>query len=174
MCLTTVLGTHRTLIAGMIICFLGFVLMLTFSGQDILTPGFNQNGLVIQDTEVKPHESIIGSVHIDKISGPVTLMLSSVNNPIVFDIQIETPDNLIIHREYLNGRLDFVPTTSGDYIISVKNLSLRSTVLRMSYGSTVDEDNSVTFYTTLWMGLIIGGNYLIIHSRYVNERHPTN
>jgi len=142
--------------------------MLSFSGQDILTPGFRQSGLVIEDTNLKPQESISGNLHLERINGPVALLLSSVNNPITFDIQIMMSDGELLHKEYKDGLIGFVPTSSGDYTISVKNLSLKSTVLRISYGSYVNQDYSSIFSIAIWLGLIISGNYLIVHSRFMN------
>ena len=143
--------------------------MLTFSAQDILTPGFVKSGIVISDTEIKPDETISGTIHTEKTHLPITLMLSSVNNPVIFNIKIETPEGATINKDYSGGLLKFTPDTSGDYIISIKNLSLKPSVITMSYGSEVDDGNTV-FVTVVWLGLLIGGNYLVVHSHFLNTK----
>jgi len=150
-------------------CCIGFALMLTFSAQDILTPGFVKSGIVIAETEIKPDESISGTIYMEKTHLPITLMLSSVNNPVIFNLKIETPEGVTINKEYSGGLLKFTPDTSGDYIISIKNLSLKSSVVTISYGSTVNDGNTV-FVTALWLGLLIGGNYLVVHSHFLSTK----
>jgi hypothetical protein len=170
-CLAKETQTHRyALLAGIIMCSLGFVIFLNFSSNDFLTSGFTERGLLI-DTQLPSQESVSSTLHIDEIKRPVTLIISNENSPVAFSIRIENSQGMAVYNaNVLKPIVTFVPDISGDYLVFIKNLSSKDTNVSISYGYLHNSEN-ISLFSILWAFLIIGGNYLIIHTYFSGARN---
>jgi len=151
-------------------CSLGFVIFLNFSSNDFLTSGFTQRGLLI-DTQIPAQESVSSTLHIDEIKKPVTLIISNQNSAVAFSIRIENSQGIVVYNaNVIKPIVTFVPDISGDYLVFIKNLSSKDTTVSISYGYLHNSEN-ISLFSILWAFLIIGGNYLIIHTYFSGARN---
>jgi len=159
------------LVAGIIMCSLGFVIFLNSFWNDFLTPGFIEKG-ILTATQIPSQESVSGVLHVDEIKKPVTLLISNEASPVAFNVNIENSQGITVYNaNVVRGVLTFVPDDSGDYLISIKNLSSKDTVVNVSYGYSHTEN--VSLFSILWVFLILGGNYLIIHTYFSGTRNQS-
>jgi len=159
------------LLAGIIMCSLGLVIFLNSSWNDFLTPGFIEKGLITA-TPIPSQESVSGVLHVDEIKKPMTLLISNEASQVSFNVSIENPQGITVYNANVaKGVLTFVPDNSGDYVISIKNLSSKDTVVNVSYGYSHTEN--ISLFSILWVFLILGGNYLIIHTYFSRTRNES-
>jgi len=158
------------LMAGIIMCSLGFVILVNSSWNDFLTPGFKESGM-LTSAQIPAQESISDVLHVNKVNKPITLLISHQNSPIAFNIKIENSQGTIIYNaNVVKSLVTFVPDISGDYLVSIKNLSSKGVMVNVSYGYTQTSEN-ITLFSFLWVFLILGGNYLIIHTYFSGTKN---
>lgn len=149
-------------------CILGLVILLNFSAQDFLTPGFIEKGIILQNVDVQGSSSVNGIMHVNEINKQYVVILSNNGSPSKFDVQIENSQWGVMHNTiFEKGVIKFSPNISGDYLISVKNQSGKPTTVSLSYGTYYDYTKTSLMMTMLCVLLIIGGSYLILHRYFI-------
>jgi len=166
--LKTVLGAqHHGLLIGTVMCAAGIVIFFNFSVTDFLTPGFVQKGIVLENYEIKGDSSYVGTIHVDQTGIPYTIVLSDNDSPTNFDVRIGNSQEDLVHETiFKKGVIQFTPGTTGDYVISIHNQSGQPASVSLSYGISHDYTVNSLMTTAIWVLLIIGGNYVILH-RYL-------
>lgn len=148
-------------------CGMGIIIFLNFSMQDFLTPGFIEKGIILESVEMHGGSSTNGIMHVDEIGKQYVLVLSDNGSPTKFDIRIDGAEGEILHNTiFEKGEIRFTPNVKGDYSIYVKNQSGKSASVSLSYGLPRDYDQTSLIMTALWVLLIIGGNYLMLHKHF--------
>ena len=159
-----ILVQHRGLLIGTIMCAAGIVIFLNFSVNDFLTPGFVQKGIVLENYEIKGDSSYVGTIHVDQTGIPYAIILSDNGYPTNFDVRIGNSQEDLLHETiFKKGLIQFTPGTKGDYAISIQNQSGQPTSVSLSYGISHDYTTSSLVITAIWVLLVIGGNYVILH-----------
>jgi len=155
---------------GIIMCSLGFVILLNSSWNDFLTPGFMESG-ILTFTQIPAQESVSDVLHVNEVNRPMTLLISHQNSPVAFNIKIENSQRTIIYNaNVVKSLVTFVPHISGDHLISINNLSSKYVMVNVSYGYTQTSEN-ITLFSFLWVFLILGGNYLIIYTYFSRTKN---
>lgn len=158
---------HRGLLIGTVMCTVGIVIFFNFSVHDFLTPGFVQKGIVLENYEIKGDSSYVGTIHVDQTGIPYTIILSDNGSPTKFDVRIGNSQEDLLHETiFKKGVIQFTPSTKGDYTISIQNQSGQSTSVSLGYGISHDYAVNSLMTTAIWVLLVIGGNYMILH-RYL-------
>ena len=148
-------------------CTIGIVIFFNFSVHDFLTPGFVQKGIVLENYEIKGDSSYIGTIHVDQTSTRYTIILSDNDSPTNFDVRIGNSHEDLLHETiFKKGVIQFTPGIKGYYVISIQNQSGQPASVSLSYGISHDYTVNSLMTTTIWVLLIIGGNYVILH-RYL-------
>lgn len=146
---------------------MGIVIFLNFSMQDFLTPGFIEKGIILENVEMQGSSSVNGIIHVDEIGKQYVVILSDNGSPIEFDVKISDSKGEIMHNIiFEKGQTEFVPDVKGDYTIYVKNQSGKSTSVSLIYGISHEYTTTSMMMTTLWVLLVIGGNYMIFHKHF--------
>ena len=150
-------------------CGMGIMIFLNFSAQDFLTPGFIEKELILENVDLKGGSSISGVIHVDEIGKQYVVILSDNDSPTKFDVRIDGSQGEIIRDTiFKNGEIRFTPDMKGDYIINIKNESGKPSSVSLSYGLPHDYTQTSLMMSALWILLIIGGNYLILHKHFTN------
>jgi len=158
---------HRGLLIGTVMCAAGIVIFFNFSAYDFLTPGFVQKGILLENYEIKGDSTFVGIIHVDQTSTPYTIILSDNGSPTKFDVRIGNSQEDLLHETISKkGIIQFAPDAKGDYTISVQNQSGQPASVSLSYGISHDYTMNSLMTTALWVLLVIGGNYVILH-RYL-------
>ena len=164
----TLLGVqYRGLLIGTVMCTIGIAIFFNFSVHDFLTPGFVQKGIVLENYEIKGDSSYVGTIHVDQTGTPYTIILTDNDSPTNFDIRIGNSQEDLLHETiFKKGVIQFTPESKGDYVISVQNQSGQPASVSLSYGISHDYTVNSLMTTAIWVLLLIGGNYVILH-RYL-------
>jgi hypothetical protein len=150
-------------------CGMGIIIFLNFSAQDFLSPGFIQQGIIFENVELKGSSSANGIIHVDEIGKQYVVVLSDNSSPTKFDVRIEGSQGEILHESlFEKGEITFAPDFKGDYTINVKNESGKPVSLSLSYGLPHVYTQTSLMMGVLWVLLLIGGNYLILHKHFTN------
>ena len=150
-------------------CGMGIIIFLNFSAQDFLTPGFIEKGVILENVELKGSSSANGIIHVDEIGKQYVVILSSSGSPIKFDVRIDDSQGEILHDTiFKNGEVRFIPDLKGDYTIYIKNESGKPVSISLNYGLPHAYTQTYLAMSALWVMLIIGGNYLILHKHFTN------
>lgn len=168
---TTIRVRNYSLLAGIIICVIGFIIFLNFSADDFLSPGFIEKSRLLQGTQIGPQESSSVTLSIVDIK-PVTLLVSSLDPTITFDIQVDGPNGMVFHKmSSSKSTFTFTPDSKGDYLLTIKNLSSKTTTVNVSDGSLKSYENREILLVVLSMSMIIGGNYLVVQNYFSSLRN---
>lgn len=159
---------HYGLLVGIAMCVVGIVIFLNFSVHDFLTPGFVQKGIILENYDIKGDSIYDGVIHVDQTSAPYTIVLSDNGSPTKFDVRIGNSQEDLLHETiFKKGTIQFTPGTKGDYTIRVQNQSVQPTSISLSYGMSHDYTTTSLVTTAMWVLLVIGGNYVILHKHFV-------
>ena len=158
---------HYGLLLGTTMCAVGIVVFLNFSMHDFLTPGFIQKGIILENYELKGDSTYDGIIHVDETSAPYTIVLSDNDSPAKFDVRIGNSQEDLLHETiFKKGTIQFTPSTAGDYAIRVQNQSGQPASISLSYGISHDYTTTSLVTTAMWVLLVIGGNYVILHKYF--------
>ncbi|MGI0069094.1 MAG: hypothetical protein ACREAN_02435, partial [Nitrosopumilaceae archaeon] len=150
---------------------IGFLIFINLSADDFLSPGFVTKEILLQGTQIGAQESISIPLQIADVK-PVTLLISASDSPVAFDIQVEGTRGTIIHApDLIKPTLSFTPDSAGDYLVTIKNLSSKTTMVNVSDGYLKSYENTQVFLVILSMVMIIGGNYFIVHNYFSSLRN---
>ena len=150
-------------------CGMGIIIFLNFSVQDFLTPGFIQKGIIFENEELKGSSSTNGVIHVDEIGKQYVIFLSDNDSPTKFDVRIDGSQGEIFHDAiFKKGEIRFTPDLKGDYTINVKNESGAPASVSIIYGLSHVYTQTSLMMSALWVLLLIGGNYLILHKHFIN------
>ena len=150
-------------------CGMGIIIFLNFSAQDFLTPGFIQKGIIFENVELKGSSSANGVIHVDEIGKQYVILLSDNDSPTKFDVRIEGSQGDLLHDAiFEKGKIAFTPDLKGDYTINVKNESGKPVSLSLNYGLSHVYTQTSLIMSAMWVLLLIGGNYLILHKHFTN------
>jgi len=172
-CLKKETQTHRySLLAGIVMCGLGLIMFMNFSLTDFLMSGFVEKG-TLAATQIPAQESVSRVMHVDETNKPMTLLLSHQDSPVTFNVKIENLQGITVYdKNVVKPTVTFVPDLSGDYLVSIKNLSSKDTIVSVSYGYLRTSEN-VFLFSVLWVLFIIGGNYIIIHTYFTGTKNQS-
>ncbi|GEM_PF-2220481 len=161
---TTIRVRNYTLIAGIVMSAIGFLIFLNFSADDFLSPGFVEKGTLLQRTQLGGQEFFSTPLYSDNLK-PVSLLISASDSTVAFDIQVESTYGIVFHNMgSAKSPLTFVPDSKGDYLVTIKNLSSKTITVNVSYGYLKNYESNQILFVILSMFLIIGGNYIIVHN----------
>jgi len=164
--LTTIRINNYSLVGGIALSVIGFLIFINLSADDFLSPGFVTKGTLLQGTQINSQDSISTSLQIDAVQS-MTFLITSSNSPTAFDIQVESPKGIIIHDPNLvKSTITLTPDSTGTYLVTIKNLSSKTTFINMDYGYLKNYDNSQILLVVISMFMIIGGNYFIVHNHF--------
>jgi hypothetical protein len=150
---------------------IGFLIFINLSADDFLSPGFVVKGILLQGTQVAAQESVSIPFQINDVK-PITLLVSASDAPVAFNIQVDGPRGIVYHdSDLIKSSLTFTPDSIGDYIVTVKNLSSKTTVVNISEGYVKNYENMQVILVILSMFMIIGGNYLIVNNYFFSLRN---
>ncbi len=145
-------------------CAVGIAIFLNFSVHDFLTPGFIQKGVILENYEIKGDSTYDGIIHVDDTSVPYAIVLSDNGSPTTFDVRIANSQEDLLHKTiFEKGTIQFTPGAKGDYTIHVQNQSGQPASISLSYGVSHDYTTTSLVTTAMWVLLVIGGNYVILH-----------
>ncbi len=148
-------------------CAVGIVIFLNFSMHDFLTPGFTQKGVILENYEMKGDSTYDGIIRIDDTSVPYTIVLSDNGSPTTFDVRIANSQEDLLHKTiFEKGTIQFTPAIEGDYTIRIQNQSGQPASVSLSYGISHDYTVTSLVITFMWVLLVIGGNYVILHKHF--------
>ena len=160
---------HYSLLIGTAMCGMGIIIFLNFSVQDFLTPGFIQKGIIFENADLQGSSSANGVIHVDEIGKQYVVVLSDNDFPAKFDVRIDGSQGEISHDViFKKGEITFTPNLKEDYTINVKNESGKPVSISLSYGLSHVYTQMSLSMSVLWVLLIIGGNYLILHKHFTN------
>lgn len=150
---------------------IGFLIFISLSADDFLSPGFVVEEKLLQGTQVAAQESVSIPFQINDLK-PVTLLISASDSLVAFDIQVDGPQGMIYHNsDLIKSSLTFTPDSVGDYLVTVKNLSSKATTINVSDGYQKNYEITQVFLVILSMMMIIGGNYFIVHNYFSSMRN---
>ncbi len=143
---------------------------MNLSANDFLSPGFVTKETLLQGAQIKAQDSMSTSLQLDNMK-PMTLLISNFGSPTAFDIQIASPQGTTSHYpDWLKPTLTLTPDSTGTYIITIKNLSSKTTTINVDDGYLKNYDNSQLLLVIISMFMIIGGNYFVIHNYFSSLR----
>lgn len=164
---------NRTLLLGAGMCGLGISMMILFLSQDFMTYGFVQISPLMENTNLKSHDTLSAIFYVNDLSKPVKLTFFNPLDNAQFNVRINSPTGDTIYNNNLDGtQIQFIPKLTGEYTVILKNLSVKPTIINVNYGYAVNHDKFYWLVTILWISFLIGGNYILFHqylSKY-NER----
>jgi len=153
-------------VGGIVLSVIGFLIFINLSADDFLSPGFVTKGTLLQGTQINSQDFISTSLQIDDVQ-PMTFLITSSSSPIAFDIQVESPKGIIIHNpNMIKPTITFTPDSTGTYLVTMKNLSSKTTSINIDYGYLKTYDSSQVLLVLVSMFMIIGGNYFIVHNHF--------
>ena len=163
---TTIRVRNYGLIVGIVMSAIGFLIFINLSADDFLSPGFVVKETLLQGTQIRAQDYASTSLQINIIK-PITLLVSSSDSPIAFDIQVESPKGTIIHNpDLVKPTLTFAPDSTGTYLVTIKNLSSKTTTINVNDGYFKNYESSQVLLVIISMFMIIGGNYFIVHNYF--------
>lgn len=146
-------------------------MFISLSSDDFLSPGFIVNGILLQGVHVDPQEYVSAPFQIIDMK-PVTFLISTSESPIAFDIQVEGPQGMAYHNSNLiESSFTFTPDSKGNYVVTIKNLSGKPTIINISSGFMKSYEINHVLLVILSIGMIIGGNYFIVHNYFSSLRN---
>ena len=150
---------------------IGFLIFVSLSADDFLSPGFVVKEKLIQGTQITAQEYVSIPFQINDVK-PVTLLISASDSPVAFDIQVDGPQGMVYHNsDLIKSSLTFIPDTVGNYIVTVKNLSSKAVTMTISDGYQKNYEITQVFLVIISMMMIIGGNYFIVHNYFSSMRN---
>ncbi|MHB8601541.1 MAG: hypothetical protein ACYC6W_07370 [Nitrosotalea sp.] len=164
---TTQVQRHYSLLIGTAMCGVGIIIFLNFSMQDFLTPGFIEKGIILENVEMQGGSSHDGIMHVDEIDKQYVIILSDNDSPTRFDVTIVGSQGEVLHNAiFEQGEIRFTPDVKDDYQVHVKNQSGKPASVSIIYGVSHNYNQTSLIMTALWVLLVIGGNYLILHKHF--------
>lgn len=164
----TVRANNYNLVVGIAISVVGFLIFINLSAGDFLSPGFVTKETLLQSAQINSQDFISTSIQIDN-ERPVTFLISSFQSSAAFDILVESPKGTTYHYPNLvKPTITFRPDSAGIYLVTVKNLSSKTTTVNVEEGYLKQYDNSQVLLLIISMFMIIGGNYFIVHNHFAS------
>jgi hypothetical protein len=142
-----------------------------FLPEDFLQPGFVEDGILIQDEQILPEESLNGIMTITDAKKDTVVTIFNPLSQIPFQIEIKNPDGLIMYDSKVIAKTSnsFKPNMVGKYNVLITNLGSKTTVITVSYGHKIyagNEDDLKSILDISAACMIIAGAYLIIHTDF--------
>jgi len=169
--LTNTILQHRytSLFSGAVLCIAGLAIFVYISPADLLTPGFVRDGMLIQSQRILPNEPINGLISVTNLGHDISIFVNKPSSDIPLKAEIKDPNGITIHDSDISESLQatFRPEVVGKYTVTVTNFGSDATMISAYYGHRLPETTKTNTETTLdylWIPLIIGGSYLIVHT----------
>lgn len=163
---TTIRTRRYSLLGGILISIIGFIIFLNFSADDFLSPGLVQARSLLHGTQLEAQEYVSAPFILDELK-PVSILISTSSSPVAFDIIVEGPSGTVLHNTgEAKSTFTFTPDSKGDYLVTIKNLSSKTTFLDVNEGYLKTYENTQVVLVVLAMFMIIGGNYLIVNNYF--------
>lgn len=171
--MTNTILQHRyvSLVAAILLCSTGLAIFAYLSPDDLLTPGFIRDGMLIQSQRILPNEPISGEIFVSELDRDISIVVNKPALDISLKAEIKDPNDIMVHDFDISKSLHakFRPETIGKYTITITNFGSKATMISAYYGHNSPEmprTNAEITLGYLWIPLIIGGSYLIIHTNF--------
>lgn len=160
---------YTSLFSGVVLCIAGVTIFAYLSPDDLLTPGFVRDGMVIQSQRILPNEPINGIISVTELGHDISIFVNKPSLDIPLKAEIKDPNGITVHEADISAALQdtFRPEMLGKYTITITSLSSEATMISAYYGHHLPEtSNTETTLSYLWIPLIIVGSYLIVHTNF--------
>ena len=161
---------YASLFSGVILCIAGLTIFTYLSPSDLLTPGFVRDGMAIQSQQILPNEPLSGSISVTNLDHDISIFVNKPTSEISLKAEIKDPNGMTVRNVDISKSLQatFRPEILGQYTIIITNLGSKATMISAYYGHNLPETstNTETMLGYLWIPLIIGGSYLIVHTNF--------
>ena len=151
-------------------CIAGLAIFVYLSPEDLLTPGFVRDGMVIQSQQILPNEPISGIISVTELNHDMSIFVNRPTSEIPLKAEIKDPNGMTVRDVDISKSLQatFRPEILGKYTVTITNLGSKATMISVYYGHHLPETNAntETMLGYLWIPLIIGGSYLIVHTNF--------
>jgi len=162
---------YFSFVCGILIFVTGIIIFINFLPEDFLKPGFVKDGIIIQDEQIFPGQSINGIMTITDVKKDTVIAISNPLSEILFRAEVKNPEGLTV---YDSDRVTvasntFKPGMVGKYNVLITNLGSKTTEITVNYGHHIYEENGDNPKSILDISavcLIIVGAYLIIHTDF--------
>lgn len=167
----TILQHHyASLFSGVVLCIAGLAIFVYLSPSDLLTPGFVRDGMAMQSQQILPNEPLSGSIYVTDLEHDISIFVNKPSADIPLKAEIKDPNGMTVRDVDISKSLQatFRPEMLGKYTITITNLDSKATMISAYYGHHLPETNAntETMLGYLWIPLIIGGSYLIVHTNF--------
>lgn len=152
-------------------CIVGLTIFAYLSPDDLLTPGFVRDGMLIQSQRILPNEPLSGVISVTELDHDISIFVNKPSSDVPLKAEIKDPNGMTVRDVDISESLQatFKPEVLGKYTITVTNFGSDATMISAYYGHHVPETTSTNTETTLgylWIPLIIGGSYMIVHTNF--------
>jgi len=158
-------------------CIAGIAIFAYLSPADFLTPGFVRDGMLIQSQRILPNEPLSGVISITDLDNDISIIVNKPSSDIPLKTEIKDPNGITVRDVDISESLQatFTPEILGGYTITITNLGDKATMISAYYGHHLPEMNDTqSTLGYLWIPLIIGGSYLIVHTNFITIKTGKN
>ena len=163
---------HASLFFGTVMCIAGLTTFVYLAPADFLTPGFVRDSMLIQSQHILPNEHLNGVIPVTDLDHDISIIMNKPTSEIPLKTEIKDPNGITISDVDISEslRATFRPEILGEYTVTVTNLDSKSTMISAYYGhhlpEITDTQDTQIVLGYLWVPLIIGGSYLIVHTNF--------
>ena len=162
---------YASLFSGVVLCIVGLAIFAYLSPEDLLTPGFVRDGMLIQSQRILPNEPISGVISVADLDHDISIFINKPSLDIPLKAGIKDPNGMTVSDVDISESLQatFRPEVLGKYAITITNFGSKATMISAYYGHHLPETTNTDTETALgylWIPLIIGGSYLIVHTNF--------
>jgi len=153
------------------LCIAGLTIFAYLSPDDLLTPGFVRDGMAIQSQQILPNEPLSGTISVTDQSHDMSIFVNKPSSNIPLKAEIKDPNGITIDETDISKSLQatFRPEVPGKYTVTITSFGSKATMISAYYGHHLPETTNTSTETALgylWIPLIIGGSYLIVHTNF--------
>ncbi len=160
---------YASLFSGVVLCIAGLAILAYLSPDDLLTPGFVRDGMLIQSQQSLPNEPSNGIISVTELNRDVSIFINRLTSEIPLKAEIKDPNGMTVRDVDISktSQATFRPEILGKYTVTITNLGSKAIMISAYYGHHLPEtSNTETALGYLWVPLIIGGSYLIVHTNF--------
>ena len=153
------------------LCITGIAIFAYLSPEDLLTPGFVRDGMLMQSQRILPNEPIYGEISVTDLDHDRSIFVNRPSLDITLKAEIKDPNGITIDDVDISESLQvtFKPEVVGKYTVIITNLGSKPIMISAYYGHHLPEMTDTNTEATLgylWIPMIIGGSYLIVHTNF--------
>jgi len=162
---------YASLFSGVVLCITGLAILAYLSPNDLLTPGFVRDGMLIQSQQILPNEPISEIISVTELNHDISIFVNRPTSEIQLKAEIKDPNGMTVRDVDISksSQATFRPEILGKYTVTITNVGSKATIISAYHGHHLPETTSTNTETALgylWIPLIIGGSYLIVHTNF--------